>query len=402
LAAEVAGGLLMVAVLAVLFKYTLRARLVDEARRQAEKGIAGRMEGHAAMQHAMRDRVTAVSHFFYMDVASVAQDLVLGFLIAGALAAWVPNDFWRSLFVAGNPSVAQVWGPLIGPVIAMLSFVCSVGNIPLAAVLWNGGISFGGVISFIFADLLILPILDIYRRYYGGRMSLYLLGTSYVAMVLAGLVIGGLFQLLGLVPSHPAVEALQAPPSWNYTTFLDLAALALCAVLGWRFFSTGGMAMHRAMEGRPPADRVRRHLQYESYLLNEILPRLPGTAIACGTSFGALHAVLLAARHPSRVGGFIALSGAYDTAKWLNGYHDDNTYFTNLMAFLPGLTDEAYLGPLRAQHPKVIATGEQDPNVEDSLKLARLFAERGVPVGLEIWPGWAHDWPYWKDMMRRY
>ena len=153
---------------------------------------------------------------------------------------------------------------------------------------------------------------------------------------------------------------------------------------------------------RPPADRVRRHLQYEAYILNEILPRLPGTAIACGTSFGALHAVLLAARHPSRVGGFIALSGAYDTAKFLDGYHDDNTYFTNLMAFLPGLNDEAYLGPLRAQHPKVIATGEQDPNVEDSVKVARLFAEKGVPVGLEIWPGWAHDWPYWKDMMRRY
>ena len=153
---------------------------------------------------------------------------------------------------------------------------------------------------------------------------------------------------------------------------------------------------------RAPADRVRRHLQYEAYILNEILPRLPGTAIACGMSFGALHAVLLAARHPSRVGGFIALSGAYDTAKFLNGYHDDTTYFTNLMAFLPGLNDDAYLGPLRAQHPKVIATGEQDPNVEDSVKVARLFAEKGVPVELEIWPGWAHDWPYWKDMMRRY
>jgi hypothetical protein len=259
LAAEVAGGLLMVAVLAVLFKYTLRARLVDEARRQAEKGIAGRMEGHAAMHQTMSDRLTAISHFFYMDIASVAQDLVLGFLIAGALAAWVPNDFWRSLFVAGNPSVAQVWGPFIGPVIAMLSFVCSVGNIPLAAVLWNGGISFGGVISFIFADLLILPILDIYRRYYGGRMSLYLLGTSYVAMVLAGLVIGGLFQLLGLVPSHHAVEALQTPPAWNYTTFLDLAALVLCAVLGWRFFGTGGMAMLRAMEGAPAPEHEMVH-----------------------------------------------------------------------------------------------------------------------------------------------
>ncbi len=115
------------------------------------------------------------------------------------------------------------------------------------------------MISFIFADLLILPILDIYRRYYGGRMSLYLLGSSYVAMVVAGLVIGGLFQLLGLVPSHHAVEALQARPSWNYTTFLDLAALALCAVLGWRFFSTGGMAMLRAMEGAPAPEHEMVH-----------------------------------------------------------------------------------------------------------------------------------------------
>ena len=153
---------------------------------------------------------------------------------------------------------------------------------------------------------------------------------------------------------------------------------------------------------RPPADRVRRHLQYEAYLVNEILPRMPALPVACGASFGALHAVLLAARHPTRVGGFIALSGAFDTNRWLDGYHDDNTYFTNLMAFLPGLADDAYLGPLRAQDPKVIATGEQDPNVEDSIKLASLLAERGVQVGLEIWPGWAHDWPYWKDMMRRY
>jgi esterase/lipase superfamily enzyme len=153
---------------------------------------------------------------------------------------------------------------------------------------------------------------------------------------------------------------------------------------------------------KPPADRVRRHLQYESYIVNEILPRLAGPPVAAGTSFGALHSVLLAARHPSRVGGFIGLSGAYDTSRWLDGYHDDNAYFTNLFEFLPGLTDEAYLGPLRGQHPKVIVTGEQDPNVEDSRKLAGLLRAKGVDVGLEIWPGWAHDWPYWKDMMRKY
>ena len=153
---------------------------------------------------------------------------------------------------------------------------------------------------------------------------------------------------------------------------------------------------------KAPADRVRRHLQYEAYLTQEILPRLAGPPVVCGASFGALHAVLLAARYPSRIGGFIALSGAFDTSRWLDGYHDDNVYFTNLLEFLPGLNDEAYLGPLRAEHPKVIATGEQDPNVEESRRLAGLLRAKGVEVGLDIWPGWAHDWPYWKEMMRRY
>ncbi len=151
-----------------------------------------------------------------------------------------------------------------------------------------------------------------------------------------------------------------------------------------------------------PADRVRRHLQYESYIVEEILPRLPAPPVTTGTSFGALHAVLLAARHPTRVSGFIGMSGAYDTSRWLDGYHDDNAYFTNLMEFLPGLRDEAYLGPLRAMHPKVIATGADDANVEDSRRLAGLLRAKGVDVRLDIWPGWAHDWPYWKDMMRRY
>jgi uncharacterized membrane protein YraQ (UPF0718 family) len=250
-AAEFAGGLLMVAILALIFKYTLRANMVEAARIQAEKGLPGRMEGHAAIDHQAGDRFTSLSHFFYMDVASVAQDVALGFLIAGALAAWVPNTFWQSLFLTDHPAAGAVWGPIVAPIIAMLSFVCSVGNVPLAVVLWNGGISFGGVISFIFADLIILPILDIYRRYYGWRMALYLLLTSYAAIVLAGFGIGGAFQLLGLVPAHHFVAAFQTAPSWNYTTFLNMAALLLLAVLGWRFLTTGGIAMLRAMESAP-------------------------------------------------------------------------------------------------------------------------------------------------------
>ncbi len=259
LAAEFAGGLLMIAILAVAFKYTLGARMVDAARAQAEKGLRGRMEGHGDMDHSVTDGpflrrlfsvrgFTAISQYFYMDVASIAQDLAIGFLIAGALAAWVPDRFWQALFLTKDPALGAVWGPLIGPVISMLSFVCSVGNVPLAVVLWNGGISFGGVISFIFADLIILPILNIYRKYYGGRMSLYLLGASYVSMAVAGFVIGGIFQLLGLTPAHHPIAVFQTPPAWNYTTVLDLAFLGLALVLGWRFLRTGGLDMLRAME----------------------------------------------------------------------------------------------------------------------------------------------------------
>src|SRR5438309_380224 len=276
LAAEFAGGLLMIAILAVIFKYTLRARMVEVAKAQAEKGLRGRMEGHGEMDMSITDGpflarlfssrgFTAISHFFYMDLASLAQDLVLGFLIAGALAAWVPNSFWQTLFIANNPTLGTVWGPIIGPVISLLSFVCSVGNVPLAAVLWNGGISFGGVISFIFADLIIIPILDIYRRYYGGRMSLYLLGTSYVAMVVAGLVIGGLFQLFGLVPAHHFIALVQIHPSWNYTTFLDLAALVVAGFLGWRFLRTGGIDMLRAMNSAPTAGPEMVHDHHEHH-----------------------------------------------------------------------------------------------------------------------------------------
>jgi uncharacterized membrane protein YraQ (UPF0718 family)/YHS domain-containing protein len=263
-AAEFAGGLLMIAILAIAFKYTLRARLVETARAQAEKGLVGRMEGHGEMDMSVADgpfirrllsprAFTAISHYFYMDVASLWQDLLLGFLISGALAAWVPNSFWQGLFLTNHPALGAVWGPIIGPVISMLSFVCSIGNVPLAVVLWNGGISFGGVISFIFADLLIIPIINIYRKYYGGRMSLYLLGVSYAAMVLAGLVIGGLFQLLGLVPAHHFIAVFQTHPAWNYTTLLNFAFLALAALLGWRFLRTGGPEMLRAMEVSPGA-----------------------------------------------------------------------------------------------------------------------------------------------------
>ncbi len=155
-------------------------------------------------------------------------------------------------------------------------------------------------------------------------------------------------------------------------------------------------------KGKPPRERVARHLRYERYVLDEFLPRLPAPPVAVGTSFGALHAVLLALRHPTRLQGFIGLSGAFDAQRWLDGYFDDDVYFTNPLAFLPGLADESYLAPLRRMTKKVVATGEADPNVGDSVSVGTLLREKGVDVTLDLWPGWSHDWPYWKEMMRRY
>jgi uncharacterized membrane protein YraQ (UPF0718 family)/YHS domain-containing protein len=262
--AEFAGGLLMAVILWVLFKLTLRPRMVEEARRQADRGLVGKMEGHGEMDMSVTDgpflrrlfsarAFTAISHYFYMDIYSIWTDLGIGFLIAGALAAWVPDSFWRAFFLTSHPQLAQFWGPIVGPLISMISFVCSIGNVPLAAVLWNGGISFGGVISFIFADLIILPIINIYRKYYGGRMSLYLLGVSYLSMALAGFLIGLAFKGLGLEPAHHPVAVLLSHPEWNYTTFLDLAFLGLAAVLGYRFLTTGGPQMLRMMDASPEA-----------------------------------------------------------------------------------------------------------------------------------------------------
>ena len=265
-AAEFVGGPLMIVALAVLFRLFVRTRLVDAARRQADRGLAGSMEGHAAMDMSVqregsfwqrllsREGFTSVAHVFVMEWAAILRDLVVGLLIAGAIAAWVPESFWQHFFFTDHPVLSAFWGPIVGPIVAIVSFVCSIGNVPLAAVLWNGGISFGGVVAFIFADLLILPILNIYRKYYGTKMMLTLLGTFYAAMVTAGYIVEFLFGAAGLVPSQRNATVMEAGISWNYTTWLNIAFLVLAALLGVRFVKTGGLPMLRAMGGSPDAE----------------------------------------------------------------------------------------------------------------------------------------------------
>jgi hypothetical protein len=273
--AEFTGGPVMIVVIAVLFRLLLRERLLREARVQAERGISGSMEGHAAMDMSVQrpgsfasrlfsgDGYTAVSHVFVMEWAAIIRDLVIGLLATGAIAAWVPDSFWQGFFIAGHPLAAKIWGPLIGPVVAVISFVCSIGNIPLAVVLWKGGISFGGVIAFLFADLIIAPILNIYRKYYGARMALFLLGTFYAAMATAGYVVEIVFGGLGLIPDPADAKLPDQGVAWDYTTWLNIVFLILAAALIIRFVRSGGVAMLRMMGGSPDShDQTHAHASH--------------------------------------------------------------------------------------------------------------------------------------------
>lgn len=258
-AAEFVGGPLMVVLMALLFRVFLSRKLVAEARTQADKGLKGKMEGHAEMDMSVtegsfwqritsKNGFTATSHYFVMDLLAVWKDIAGGLLIAGALAAWVPKDFWREFFLISHPVAATVWGPMVGPIVAVISFVCSVGNIPLAAVLWNGGISFGGVIAFIYADLIVLPIIDIYRKYYGWKAAALIVAVFYIAMVLAALLIELLFDSLGLIPSQRSAQIVETSISLNYTTVLNVIFLAIAFLLVVRFLKTGGPKMLAHME----------------------------------------------------------------------------------------------------------------------------------------------------------
>jgi uncharacterized protein len=259
--AEFVGGPVMIILVALLSRLFLRPRLLDAARTQADRGLAGSMEGHAAMDMSVqgggslwrrlrsRKAFTSVSHIFVMEWAAVIRDIVIGLLIAGAVAAWVPDGFWGHLFLSGHPLASELWGPLIGPVVSLLSFVCSIGNVPLAGVLWNGGISFGGVVAFLFADLLIVPILVIYRKYYGTRMMLFILATFYATMAATGYLVELVFGGLGLIPAGRHARVTEASVQWNYTTVLNIVFLLLAAVFCYRFVRTGGVPMLKMMGG---------------------------------------------------------------------------------------------------------------------------------------------------------
>jgi len=233
-AAEWFGGVLLVAIMALIVKATYPGALIEEARRHLAQSVPGD-EDNAAEGKTFWERLRnpqtpiLVAQNFVMDWSMLWRDLVAGFLIAGALSAFVPNGVWNAVFLHGAPPWLQIASnAVIGPLIAVISFVCSIGNVPMAAVLWGSGISFGGVLSFLYADLIVLPLLDVYRRYYGLRMAAYIGIVFFVTMVAAGVVMQLIFGLFNAIPTpNLNIRHDLAMFAVNYTFWLNMAFGAL-------------------------------------------------------------------------------------------------------------------------------------------------------------------------------
>jgi uncharacterized membrane protein YraQ (UPF0718 family) len=242
--AEVIGSFVLVGLVWLLVRWFLPSEVERQIHEKASRYSfdSGCGHEHHIHEHHHHDKAGADSHWtrvanaFVMDWSMLWKEIIGGFLIAGFLAAVMPHGWWEALFFqSGPPLLRVIENALVGPLIAVISFVCSVGNIPLASLLWSHGISFGGVISFIYADLIVVPLIVIYAKYYGARAAMWLVAIFYAAMVLAGVIVDLLFNAFGLVPRgpRPASALEHAHVVWNYTTWLDVAALVLG---GWLLY----------------------------------------------------------------------------------------------------------------------------------------------------------------------
>ncbi len=258
--AEYLGGIVMIALMALLLRAFVSRQLEDEAREHAQEADTGHQHHMAAERMGWRQRLTSasawsdVAHNFRGDWQMLYKEITIGFVLAGFVAQ-LGDSFFNGLFLRDSPALVQtVWGAFIGPVIAVLSFVCSVGNVPLAAVLWSGGISFAGVMAFIFADLIVLPILAIYRKYYGTKFALRITALMFVTMVVAALVIDAVFSGVGLIPdgARPTRADIFSSISVDYKLFLNVAGLVVFGLLFWLTVRRGvtdpvcGMTVDRA------------------------------------------------------------------------------------------------------------------------------------------------------------
>ncbi|MDN3593147.1 permease [Methylobacterium adhaesivum] len=241
MAGEWIGGLVLIAVMSVIVRLTYPKRLAEEARNHEETSAGHQHMSMTVEGSTLREKLAnpetriRIAQNFAMEWSMLWKDLAIGFLVGGLLSAFVPDAAWKALFLTdASPWLKVPLNALLGPLIAVLTFVCSIGNVPLAAVLWGGGASFGGVLAFLYADLIVLPLLDAYRRYFGWRMAAYIGGVFYVTMVIAALVMDLAFNGLGWVPDHAGdVRAHLTRFALNYTFWLNLGFGALAAYWFW-------------------------------------------------------------------------------------------------------------------------------------------------------------------------
>jgi hypothetical protein len=232
--AEFVGGPIMIAGLALVGGVVFTPRLVRAARDRLARSESASESLHYHGE-SVRSRAgwSDAARFTMSDVSMLRRELVIGYVVAGFLTVLVPTEWWNSLFVQGHGFWTTLENVLIGPFIAVISFVCSIGNVPMAAALWHGGISFGGVVSFIFADLITIPLLLIYRKYYGTRLTLRLFVTFWALMSFAGLAVHGIFQVFGAIPTDRPEAVVPDRFQWNYTTYLNIVFLLVFAALLW-------------------------------------------------------------------------------------------------------------------------------------------------------------------------
>ncbi len=254
--AEVIGAIVMVAIMWLLVSFTFPDKLVREARQHEEGSDQAGCSHHRDDMRGDSERTALgrVADAFFMDWSMLWKEILAGVLIAGFLMVLIPHHWWEALFLSKGPyPLRLVENAIVGPLVAVASFVCSVGNIPLASLLWSSGCGFGGVIAFIYGDLIVLPLIAAYRKYYGGKAAAYITGILFASMVGAGIAVDLLFDALGLVPSgaRPAPAMSHASFQWNYATWLDFAAIAVGAFLFYLHFRGRGGAhqQERGQEG---------------------------------------------------------------------------------------------------------------------------------------------------------
>lgn len=252
-AAEFVGGPIMIVLLAASGSLVISHHLAKRARDQLRSGQMAGGHDHQAMVGVSDERQAELEHerwatklrsraawadaasYTIADLTMLRRELVIGYVVAGFLTVMVPTDVWNAVFLEGHGFWTSVQNVIVGPFIAIISFVCSIGNVPLAAALWHGGISFGGVIAFIFADLITFPLLLIYRKYYGTRLMLRLLAWFWIVMAIAGLATELLFDAAGLIPTSRTGDIVETSFQWNYTTYLNIVFIALAGYLYWLY-----------------------------------------------------------------------------------------------------------------------------------------------------------------------